>query len=180
MFNFDRFCLLVEDYLKTGQVSSVDVINKKENVWFFQSHQLSSIIKLGGSIEDHGADLNRTIETFQKQFNNEHFIYIYHKKKFQICVHFLEKADQTKDKMKAIYHALVIYFIYFNYKMCSILSKTGFNYESLIPDDQDKLIQETNLFVNNTFPSFIKAIKSKGWNVDKILLLEEGWRCSLD
>ena len=64
--------------------------------------------------------------------------------------------------------------------MCPILSKTGFNYESLIPDDQDKLIQETNLFVNNTFPSFIKAIKSKGWNVDKILLLEEGWRCSLD
>lgn len=178
VLNQARLCILVQEFLKTSDVLSVQDTNHQEPVIFKTSRKMS--IHLGSSIKNACYD-EEDFSTLRKVYASSKFLTSADLNKGSINI-VLCTGSTVEDELEACFQAEVI-----NAAVDGIISQECLEKNILLQKlakaankcDAENVMQISFEYTREIFPTFKKKLKAKGWTTDRALLGADEWRLDI-
>jgi len=152
--------MLIKDFLSTGQVPSVDVVNRNERIvnrpWLDSLHAPN--IDLGARLQDCAPD-SECLSYLLNLYRREKYILTYENTRLKIV---LRSDADSHDCLKAFLQADDFWEKYKRYGVRESRNR--------------KLLEESYQNVNVLFPRFVRLASDSGWGTDSVLLRPIGRR----
>lgn len=171
-----RFAILVDNYMKTNEILTVENTNYVENIWFFTSDiydRCNYAIGVGVSIDSHIKSANE-LQKLKEVYSDANYMLTYESKR-KIPVNISLKRNYNSDTLlESVFQSLVIQFTH---------RSDGFNDKQLLEisnerSDNNRLLKLTRNYTRKSFNNFKQRCSAVGWDLTRVLIFPCEWTYS--